>query len=99
MLWTGVMTRMRHWEETSKEEVKIANGKMEGKSLQVEGVEKAPEYPVSQVLTKEKEQTKEKKKSKAKGSFIKKMEEKESNQEFRDAGEMVHWRSINQEEN
>ena len=36
--------------------------KMEGKSLQVEGVQRALELPESEVLTKEKEQQKEKKK-------------------------------------
>ena len=69
---------------------------MEGKSLQVEGVQRAPELPVSQVSTKEKEQQKEKKKRKGKRWSTEKMEEKDSNQEFRDTEDMVHRKSINQ---
>ena len=49
---------VRQWEEASKEEEKIAKGKFEGKSLQVEGVQGAPELQISQVLAKEKEQKK-----------------------------------------
>ena len=55
---------MRRWEESSKEEDKIAMRKMEGKSLQVEGVQRAPELVASKVLPKEKEPKKDKKKSK-----------------------------------
>ena len=42
---------------------------MDGKSLQVEGVQKPTELLVSQVLTKKKEQHKEKKQSKVVGWF------------------------------
>ena len=53
---------MRQWEEASKEEEMIAKRNMEPTSLQVEGVQRAPELPVSLVLTKEKEPKTEKKK-------------------------------------
>ena len=51
--WFMADETTRQWEEDCKEEEKIAKGKMEDKSLQVEGVQKAPELPVSQVSTKE----------------------------------------------
>ena len=70
---------------------------MEGKSLQVEGVQRAPERPVSQVSTKQKVPTKEKKQSMVAGWSTEKMEEKASKQEFKDTEDMVQWRSTNQE--
>ena len=57
-------------------------------TMQVEGVQKEQE----------KEQQKEKKKSKLVGWSTENMEEKQSNQEFKHSGEMVQWRSIDQEE-
>ena len=87
-------------EEVSEAEEKIAARNVEGKSLQVEGVQRAPELLVSQVVTKEKEPKKEKKKSKVVGWSTVKMEEKESKQEFKDTEEMVQcnqWRSIDPE--
>ena len=69
-----------------------------GKILQVEGVKRAPELLVSQVLTKEQGQKKEWKKNKVVGWSTEKMEEKGSKQEFNDTEDMVQWRSINQEE-
>ena len=53
MDWYEDDEMVRHWEEISKEEEKIAKGKMDGKSLQVEGAHRAPELLVSQVLKKE----------------------------------------------
>ena len=53
MDWLEVDEMMRQREEVSKEEEKITVRKMEGRSLQLEGVQKAPEILVSQVLTKE----------------------------------------------
>ena len=53
---------VRQWEDSIKEEEKIAKGKMEGKNLQVEGVQRTPELLVSQVLMKEKEQKKKRRK-------------------------------------
>ena len=41
---------MRQWEYVSKEGEKISLKKTEGKSLQVEGVQRVPELLVSQVL-------------------------------------------------
>ena len=57
---------MRHWENVCKEEEKITK-KMEGKSLQVEGVQMAPELLVSQVLMKDTEPKKEMEKSNVAG--------------------------------
>ena len=51
------------WEETRKEEEKIAERKSEGESLQVGGVQMAPELLVSQVLMKEMKQKEEAKNS------------------------------------
>ena len=68
---------------------------MEGSSLQVEGLEKAPELLVSEGSTKDKEPQKERKKSE--GWSTEKMQEKASKQEFKETEEMVRWRSINQE--
>ena len=70
---------------------------MDGKSLQVEGVQKPTELLVSQVLTKKKEQHKEKKQSKVVGWFTEKMEEKERTQEFKDVEDVAQWRSTYQE--
>ena len=53
MDWYEDDEMVRHREDISKEEEKIAKVKMEGKSLQVEGAHRAPELLVSQVLTKE----------------------------------------------
>ena len=72
MDWNEDDEMARQWEETSKEE-EIAKAKMDGKSLQVEGVQVAPELMVSRVFPKEKEQKKEKKKSKVKGWSTEKM--------------------------
>ena len=47
--WRRKCHGVRQWEEISKEVEKIEKGKMEGKSLQVEGVQRAPELLVSQV--------------------------------------------------
>ena len=87
---------MRKWDEASKEEEKIA--KTEGKSLQLESVQRGRDTLVSQVLTKENEPTKEKKKSKVVGCSTEKVEEKASKQEFTDTEDMVQRRNINQEE-
>ena len=78
MDWCEDDEMMRQWEKTNEKKEKIAKRKMEGKSLQVEGVQKAPELLVSHVFTKEKEQEKEQKKSKMIGWHTDKMEEKES---------------------
>ena len=53
MDWLEVDEMMRQREEVSKEDEKITVRKMEGRSLQHEAVQKAPEILVSQVLTKE----------------------------------------------
>ena len=50
------MGMMRQWEDVSKEGEKIKMRKMGGKSLQVKGVQRAPELLASQVLTKERSQ-------------------------------------------
>ena len=60
MGWYEDDEMVRQWEETSKEEEKIAKRKVEGKSLLVEGVQRAPELLVSQVSTKEKVQQRKK---------------------------------------
>ena len=86
---------MKQWEDVSKEE-KITMRKMEGKSLQVDGVQKVPDLFVSQVATKEKEPKKENKKRKVVGWSTEKMEEKASKHEFKDTEEMVQWKSIAQ---
>ena len=96
MDWLEDDEMTRQWEDVSKEEEKITVRKMEGRSLQVEGAHKALELLVSQVLTKEKEPKKEMKKSKVSGRS-KEKEEKASKREFKDAEEMVQWRSIDQE--
>ena len=70
---------------------------MDGKSLQVEGVQKPTELLVSQVLTKKKEQNKEKKQSKVVGWSTEKMEEKERKQEFKDMEDVAQRRSTYQE--
>ena len=82
---------MNQWEDVSKEEEKITVRKMEGKRLQVEGVQKVLEFLVSQVVTKEKEPKKEKKKTWLVRWSTEKM------REFRDTEEMVQWRNIDQE--
>ena len=83
---------VRQGEEPSKDEKKIAKGKMEGKSLQFEGVQRAPELLVSQVLTQEKGQNKDKKKSKLVGLVPqRRWRKKESKEESRDMEEVVHW--------
>ena len=76
MDWFEDEEMMRQWEDARKEEEKITMRKMEGKSLQVEGVQTAPELPVSQVLMKEEEPKKEMKKSKVAGWSTEKMDEK-----------------------
>ena len=55
---------MRQLGDVGKEKEKIPVRNMKFKSLQVEGVQRARELPVSQLLTKEKEVKKEKKKGK-----------------------------------
>ena len=70
---------------------------MDGKSLQVEGVQEPTELLVSQVLTKKKEQHKEKKQSEVVGWSTEKMEEKERTQEFKDVEDVAQWRSTYQE--
>ena len=62
MYWLEDDEMMRQWEDVSKEEENITVRKMEGRSLQVEGVQKVPELLMSQVLSKEKGPKKEKKK-------------------------------------
>ena len=52
--WLEDDEMMKQWEVVSKEEKKITVRKIEGKSLQVERVQKVPELLMSQVLTKEK---------------------------------------------
>ena len=47
---------MKQWEDGSKEDKNPIVGKMEGKSLQAEGVQVVPELLVPQVLTKERSQ-------------------------------------------
>ena len=97
MHWFEDDEMMRRWEDVSTEEEKITVEKMEGESLQVEGVQKAPELLVFQVLTKEKDQRRRRKKSKLAGRSTEKMEEKARKHDFKDTEEMVQWRSINQE--
>ena len=77
MDWYTDDVMMRQWEDDSREEEKITMRKMEGKRLQVESVQKAPELLVRRVLTTEKGSKKEKKKSKVAGWSTEKMEEKE----------------------
>ena len=84
MDWCENDEMMRQCEDVSEDEEKIKMRKMEGKSLQVEGVQRAPELLVSQVFTKDEEPKEEEKKMKVVGWSTEKMEEKESMQEFKD---------------
>ena len=90
-------TSLRQKTQKIKEDEKITMKEMEGRILQVNGVQKAPQLRISPVVTKEKELKKEKKKSKLVGWSTATMEEKERNQEFKDSEEMEQRRSIDQE--
>ena len=64
MGWLEDDEMVKHWEDVRKEEEKITMRKMDGRSLQVEGVKQAPEFPIPQALKQEKEKKKKKKKKK-----------------------------------
>ena len=50
MGWLEDDEMVKHWEDVRKEEEKITMRKMDGRSLQVEGVKQAPEFPIPQAF-------------------------------------------------
>ena len=81
MDWLEDDGMMRQWEDVCKEDEKFTVRRMVGKSLQVEGVQKAPKLLVSQVLKMKKEPNKEKKIRKVAGWSTEKMKEKSKRRE------------------
>ena len=79
----------RQWEEVSKEEEKIVKSKTEGNGLQIEGVQRVPQFMVFHILTKEKELKQQWIKGKVAGWSTEMMEEKANKQLNRVTEEMV----------
>ena len=85
------------WKEEERLAKTLEQRRMEGTSLQAEGMHKVPELVVRERMSQVEEVKGTKEKKKVKGWSSKEMNDRPSNSVEEDAEEMIEWRSFSQE--